>query len=108
MKKLFSILFFSIFLFAQFGKVISYAYCKWEFRSAVSCDCEKIFTKDEHQGSDQLAKVNLVVKGEEPVVLQSDETSFVSIGLIKIHFAYPPIQLLNGFTGLPFHPPAEV
>jgi len=108
LKKLLSILFFSIFLFAQFGKVISYAYCKWEKRTEVHCDCEKILLYANHQDDEQLAKLNINVKWEEPIIADRDEMSIIGTNDLLNHTSAYFQDLTNGYAVLPFHPPAIV
>jgi hypothetical protein len=108
LKKLFSIFLLSIFLFAQFGKVISYMYCKWEYRSEVKCDCEKIFVQDEHQKVDQMTNLNSIPKWDEPLALQQAEVPLANNKSLSIYHSYYPLGLFKGFPGLPFHPPAVV
>jgi hypothetical protein len=108
LKKVFSILFLLIFLLAQYGKVISYVYCKWEVRSEVHCDCEKILVQEQHQGSDQLASNTYNNKLEEPVVIQSNAQLFVGLIIIESYGNHSTSSPIKGFPGLPFHPPALV
>ena len=108
MKKSISILLLFIFLLAQYGKVISYVYCKWEVRSEVHCDCEKILADEKHQGSDHMAALNFNSKWEEPALIQLVEDTFlynIRENIYTEHYSY---SLLKGFPGLPFHPPSVV
>jgi len=108
LKKILSIIFFSIFLFAQFGKVMSYAYCKWETRTEVHCDCEKILLYANHQDDDQLAKLNINSKWEEPIIADRNELRFNETNELLNHTPAYLQDLTNGFVALPFHPPAIV
>jgi hypothetical protein len=108
LKNLLPIAFFSIFLFAQFGRVLSYAYCKWESRTELHCDCEEILVYSSHQDDAQLPTVNIPVKWEEPMMAEIKE---VQQAEVNDQPNYPRISTSHtnkGFSTPPFHPPALV
>src|SRR5258705_11283207 len=66
-KKALSILLIVVFLLAQYGKVVSYMYCKWKAEvKTVTCDCEKKLANDT-KASDH-AQLLLKDKSEDPCI----------------------------------------
>src|SRR5215831_7810884 len=98
MKKFISITLLFVFFLAQFGKMVSYGYCKWENRSVMQCDCEKVFAVDDHQTDHQLSKINAVTKLEDLVI------SYSATACVKLSVLHTPIcqnssaNLLAGFA----------
>jgi len=108
MKKFISITFLFIFFLAQFGKLVSYGYCKWENRSVVQCDCEKVFAVDDYQKDHQVSKINSVTKLDDLVVSYS-ATSHAELSVLNSCIrCYSSENLLTGFTGSTFHPPSLI
>src|SRR5215467_9975102 len=108
MKKFISIAFLFIFFLAQFGKIVSYGYCKWENRSVIQCDCEKVFAVDDHQKDHQLSKVNSITKLEDPVI-SYPATWYAQLSVLhtNIH-CYSSENPVTGFAGSTFHPPSLI
>ena len=107
MKKFISITFLFIFFLAQYGKVVSYAYCEWENRAVVQCDCEKVFAVDDQQKDHQLSKINAVTKLEDPVIFSASSSAAITLPGDTLH---PNISenLLTGFPDSSFHPPSLI
>ena len=87
--------------------MISYAYCKWETRIQVHCDCEKVLMTDEHQNTDQMAKWNHSIKTEDPIIL-ADENRNVEITILPEQSDHLSVNTLTGFPAASFHPPSQV
>jgi hypothetical protein len=108
LKKILSISFLSIFLLAQYGRVLSYVYCKWESRTEVHCDCEKILLFNDHQDDDQLVSLNVNSRWEEPIIADSHIPIQYEIKHLSAFVQAQIPGILKGFSPLPFHPPAVV
>jgi len=74
----------------------------------VHCDCEKIPLYANHQDDDQLAKLNNNSKWEEPIIADKDQMRFNETNELLNHTSAYSQCLTQGFTALPFHPPAMV
>jgi hypothetical protein len=103
-KKCCSIVFLLIFFLAQYGKLVSYSYCRIKADSqSVSCDCEKILSD---QNTHAKAQVILKEKPEEVYV----KTNFFSYShtILNLTQPYSVIQnsLSEGYHPALFHPPA--
>jgi hypothetical protein len=104
MKKIGSIVFLFIFFLAQYGKLVSYSYCRIKADiQSVSCDCEKILSDQNTH-----AKAQLILKEKpEEVYLTSNIFSYSYI-TFNIANPYCSIQhsLSEGFHPSLFHPPS--
>jgi hypothetical protein len=108
MRKALSILLIVVFFLAQYGNVLSYAYCKWQAETmSASCDCEKKFTEGT-KDSDHPAPVALKDKSEDPyikadvVIISKFSKQINSCFVNKISF------LSKGFKSSPLRPPSII
>jgi len=108
MRKALSILLIVVFFIAQYGNVLSYAYCKWQAETmSASCDCEKKFTEGT-KDSDHPAPVALKDKSEDPyikadvVIISKFSKQVNSCFVNKISF------LSKGFKSSPLRPPSII
>jgi hypothetical protein len=105
MRKGLSILLIVVFLLAQYGNVLSYAYCKWKAETmAASCNCEKKFI-EETKDSAHPAQVTLKDRLEDPYI----KTDALIIGTpseqINSCFVKRASLLPEGFESSLLHPP---
>jgi len=108
MRKALSILLIVVFFLAQYGNVLSYAYCKWKSETiSASCDCEKKFTEGT-KDSDHPVRVALKDESEDPyiradvVIISKFSKQINSCFVNKISF------LSKGFKSSPLRPPSTI
>lgn len=112
-RKISSILILFVFLSLQFGKVVTYLYCKWQMEIVLNqpdCDCDDhlvaLFDHSDQDENNAMTKNTLQEKITEfshpfPVIDLSAEYQFK-----KNRFAEYSSSLLKSFIPAPFHPPA--
>jgi hypothetical protein len=103
-KKACSIVFLIIFFLAQYGKLVSYSYCKIKADiRAVSCDCEKLLSDQNTH-----AKAQLILKEKPEEVYLT--TNFFSYSYATLNVAQPHCRIQNalseGYHPTLFHPPS--
>jgi hypothetical protein len=105
-KNIFAILLIIVFVLAQYGKFISYAYCKWQAEiKTAACDCENILT-EKNNPDDHTAQLPLNIKTDEPCV----KPNFIAIqfipGQLNSCFVDNDPPLLKGFESSLLRPPS--
>jgi hypothetical protein len=105
MKKALSIVFILVFFLAQFGNILSYAYCKWRAEAkAVTCDCEKKLVS-ETKTSDHATQQLLKEKPADPYVKTTLNTFDRFSEQINSCFVNTVSPLAQGFESSVLHPP---
>lgn len=107
-KKALSILLIVVFFLAQYGKVVSYMYCKWKAEvKAVTCDCEKKLGEDT-KAADHSAQLLLKDKSEDPCITADLLYAGRPSEQINSCFVNTVSTLSQGFESSLLHPPAHV
>ena len=113
MRKIIAISFLSVFTVLQYGKALSYLYCKLQVeittQSTLSCDCEKIIS-DHNEPASVPAHHSHTIKDKlnEPFVSEIENTATVFQKINTSYFIDHSMTLRNGFENPPYHPPAQI
>ena len=113
MRKIIAISFLSVFTVLQYGKALSYLYCKLQVeittKSTLSCDCEKVIS-DHNEPTSVPVPHSHTFKDKLNQNFISETESIASVGQ-KINTSYfidRSMTLRNGFENPPYHPPAQI
>ena len=113
MRKVIAICFLSVFTVLQYGKALSYLYCKLQVEviseSTLSCDCEKIIS-DHNEPASVPAPHSHTIKDKlnQPFVSEIESITFTVQKINTSYFIDHSMTLRNGFENAPYHPPAQI
>jgi hypothetical protein len=113
MRKIIAISFLSVFALLQYGKALSYLYCKLQVeittKSTLSCDCEKIIS-DHNEPASVPAPHSHAVKDKlnQPFISETESIAFLVQKINTSYFINHSITLRSGFENPPYHPPAQI